>query len=142
MHRIWSALPGTPRCGMCGAPFAGAGSVVVRPLGYRPSRKNPHLCATCVEASPPGGAKMITGVMFADLRGFTERSEGVDPSEVSATLRRFYQAAEQVLFPKAIIDKLIGDEVMALYLPYLEAGGDAVPELMLDHARDLLDAVG
>ena len=32
-------------------------------------------------------------------------------------LRRFYRCAEDVLFPDAIIDKLIGDEVMALYLP-------------------------
>ena len=34
-------------------------------------------------------------------------------------LRRFYRAAEDVLFPHALIDKLIGDEVMALYLPQL-----------------------
>jgi adenylate cyclase len=32
-------------------------------------------------------------------------------------LRHFYACAEDVLFPEAVIDKLIGDEVMALYLP-------------------------
>ena len=93
------------------------GSRLVRPLGYRPSRKNPTLCATCVELAPPGGITTEVGVLFADLRGFTARSESITPQEASALLRRLYTVAEEVLFPKAIIDKLIGDEVMALYLP-------------------------
>jgi adenylate cyclase len=145
MHRFWRALPSSPRCGRCGAPFAGLGRFVVGPLGYKPSRKNPTICATCVETSPPGGMKMHTGVLFADLRGFTARSEDSDPEEVSLILRRFYRCAEDVLFPKAIIDKLIGDEVMALYLPDVQLGGlehDEVPALMLEHARGLLRAVG
>ena len=60
--------------------------------------------------------------------------------EASTTLRRFYSCAEDVLFPKAVIDKLIGDEVMALYLPALkrDIGEDEVPSLMLEHARELL----
>jgi adenylate cyclase len=51
--RLLAALPSSPRCRICGAPFGGLGSRVVGPLGYRPSRKNPHICATCVELSPP-----------------------------------------------------------------------------------------
>ena len=87
---------------------------------------------------------METGVLFADLRGFTERSEGIDPREVSESLRRFYRCAEDVLFPEAVIDKLIGDEVMAIYLPELQPSiePEDVPVLMLDHARGLLRAVG
>jgi adenylate cyclase len=144
LKRLWSALPSSPRCGMCGAPFAGFGRMITRPLGYRPSRKNPHLCATCVELSPPGGMTATTGILFADLRGFTSASEGRDPEEVSKTLRRFYGCAEQVLFPEALIDKLIGDEVMALYLcwPDSDVTLESAPGLMLEHARDLLGAVG
>ena len=50
--------------------------------------------------------------------------------------------AEDVLFPEAIIDKLMGDEVMALYLPdvLLRIDHDRVPSLMADHARGLLEA--
>src|SRR6266576_1704997 len=118
--RLFFALPRSPRCGVCGAPFAGPGRWLAGPLGYRPSRKNPTICATCVEMSPPGGMKMQTGVLFADLRGFTARFDGADPEEASIVLRRFYRCAEDVLFPDAIIDKLIGDEVMALYLPFLK----------------------
>ena len=144
IHRVLVALPTSPRCGRCGAPFAGLGSRIVGPLGYRPSRKNPTVCAVCVETSPPGGMKMHTGVLFADMRGFTAQTEAADPEEVSNLLRRFYRSAEDVLFPDAIIDKLIGDEVMALYLPdvLLRIKHDEVRSLMVEHARRLLKSVG
>jgi adenylate cyclase len=149
--RILRAIPSTPRCGFCGAPFAGLGAKIVGPLGYKPSRKNPNVCSTCVELAPPGGMTIETGVLFADLRGFTTDSEGRTPAETSAALRRFYGHAEKVLFPEAIIDKLIGDEVMALYIgPILLPGtvelDDGVrrhtAHVMLDHARELLQRVG
>ena len=143
--RFFRALPHSPRCAVCAAPYAGPGRWIVGPLGYRPSRKNPTVCATCVEYSPPGGMMMYTGVLFADLRGFTARVSGGDPQEASMLLRRFYRCAEDVLFPDAVIDKLIGDEVMALYLPDLKQKSLArsdVPTVMLEHARDLLRAVG
>jgi adenylate cyclase len=141
---VLRVLPSSPRCGVCAAPFAGPGRFLVGPLGYRPSRKNPTVCSVCVEFAPPGGMKMQTGVLFADLRGFTARFDGADPEEASLVLRRFYRCAEDVLFPDAVIDKLIGDEVMALYLPDLkrDVEHDRVPDLMLEHARDLLRSVG
>jgi adenylate cyclase len=143
--RLWSGvlrtLPTSPRCGICGAPFAGFGSRLVRPLGYRPSRKNPTLCATCVEASPPGGTTTDVGVLFADLRGFTSLTEQSDPEVVSLLLRRFYACAEDVLFPEAVIDKLIGDEVMALYLPMYGRLNDPATT-MLGQSRELLGRIG
>jgi adenylate cyclase len=89
--------------------------------------------------------KMHAGVLFADLRGFTARFERRDPEDASMLLRRFYRCAEDVLFPDAVIDKLIGDEVMALYLPILKRktmSPEDVPAVMLEHARALLRAVG
>jgi adenylate cyclase len=153
VKRVLHALPSSPRCGYCGAPFTGFGARVVAPLGFRPSRKNPNLCATCVELAPPGGATLEAGVLFADLRGFTTLSESATPEQTTALLRRFYACAEDVLFPEALIDKLIGDEVMALYVPMLmhqrctslepepeERRG--VAQVMLGHARELLSHVG
>ena len=141
---FFRTLPSSPRCSVCGAPFAGPGRLIASPLGYRPSRKNPHVCSMCVEMSPPGGMKMHTGVLFADLRGFTARSAQSDPEEVSNLLRRFYRCAEDVLFPEAIIDKVVGDEVMAIYLPDMSrtVGRAETPALMLEHARGLLRADG
>jgi adenylate cyclase len=88
---------------------------------------------------------MYAGVMFADLRGFTARFDHADPGEASLVLRHFYRCAEEVLFPDAVIDKLIGDEVMALYLPVLKRrtmSVEDVPAVMLHHSRELLGAVG
>ncbi len=149
--RMMRALPSTPRCGFCGAPFSGLGGRLVRPLGFRPSRKNPNVCATCVELAPPGGLTTDTGVLFVDLRGFTAQSEGITPAAASEELRRFYAHVERVFFPEALIDKLIGDEVMALYLPVfirptLTAVTDDdrrhVAALMVEHARELLQRLG
>src|SRR3954468_22716612 len=144
LTRFLFALPGTPRCAVCGAQFEGPGSRFAARLGYTPSRKNPTICGVCVELSPPGGMKMQTGVLFADLRGFTARFDGGDPEEAATLLRRFYRCAEEVLFPEAVIDKLIGDEVMAIYLPSTRRGYDVgdVPGIMVEHARGLLRAVG
>ena len=149
--RVMRALPSTPRCGYCGAPFAGIGARLVGPLGYRPSRKNPNICSTCVELAPPGGMTAEIGVLFADLRDFTSDSESRTPAEVGAELRRFYAHAEKVLFPEAVIDKLIGDEVMALYVPPFilpaasaldDEGRRHIANVMVEHARELLERVG
>lgn len=149
--RMLRALPSTPRCGYCGAPFAGLGGRLVGPLGYRPSRKNPNVCSTCVELAPPGGMTGEIGVLFADLRGFTSASELRSPAESSAALRRFYSHAERALLPGALIDKLIGDEVMALFVPPIMVPDlvavDAtvrahVAHVMVDHAKRLLEQIG
>jgi adenylate cyclase len=152
MKRLLRALPSTPRCGYCGAPFSGLGGRVVRPLGFRPSRKNPNLCAMCVEMAPPGGMTLEIGVLFADLRGFTAESETRTPAETSEKLRRFYGHAEKVFFPEALIDKLIGDEVMALYVPPLmlaaeidhltDEGRTHIAHVMVGHAQELLQRAG
>jgi adenylate cyclase len=151
VKRLLHALPAEPRCGFCGAPFTGMGARLVRPLGFRPSRKNPSVCAACVESAPPGGVTTEAGVLFADVRGFTALSEKMSPAESSAMLRRFYAHAASVFFPEALIDKLIGDEVMALYIPLFMRPGRTettdddrsfAANVMLRHARELLERVG
>src|SRR5437588_6393721 len=119
--RLMRRLPADPRCRLCRAPFGGIGGRVMRRLGFGPSRKNPTLCNTCFEKAPMGGVEMETGVLFADVRGFTSLAEGMAPDDVAEILNRFYAAATKVLTRSAIIDKLVGDEVMALYLPGLRS---------------------
>ena len=84
---------------------------------------------------------MVVGVLFADIRGFTTASEDADPVVLAKLLRRFYGCAEQALFPEAIIDKLIGDEVMALYLTPLLPDRN-IPDLMIQQAKKLLTSIG
>jgi adenylate cyclase len=134
-------LPSEPRCRLCRAPYGGFGGRVMRRFGYGPSRKNPTLCATCFEKAPLGGVEMEIGVFFADVRGFTSMAEEMDPTGVADLLNRFYESASAILGRSAIIDKLVGDEVMALYIPQL-FGVEASADDMLRDARELLAEAG
>jgi adenylate cyclase len=113
----------------------------MRRLGFGPSRKNPSLCNTCFEKAPMGGVEMEIGVLFADVRGFTSLAESLAPKGVAGLLNRFYGSASEILSRSAVIDKLVGDEVMALYIPKLFRR-DGWEDDMLRDARELLAAVG
>jgi len=110
------------------------------PMGFSPSRKNPQLCGRCFEMIPMGGHEMEVGVLFADIRGFTTFAENEEPDQVVDLLNRFYGCAVEVLCQHSIVDKLVGDEVMALYLPGLFEG-DPVSDMLAD-AEALLVAAG
>ena len=43
---VFSRLPAETRCKFCRTPFSGPGAKVVGLFGWRPSRKNPRICAT------------------------------------------------------------------------------------------------
>ena len=45
MHTLFRYLPSAPRCKGCHNPFGGLGGKLVGLFGFRPSRKNPNLCA-------------------------------------------------------------------------------------------------
>ena len=137
---VMRRLPSEPRCRLCRAPYGGIGGRIMRRAGFGPSRKNPELCNTCFEKAPMGGVEMEIGVLFADVRGFTALSETMEPAAVAELLNRFYGCATEILVRSAIVDKLVGDEVMALYLPQLLKDGWE-DELVRD-ASDLLAAVG
>ncbi len=140
-RRLLRMAPSSPRCVLCLAPFRGVGGKVLGLVGYRPSRKNPRFCNSCFERAPLGGAEVDTGVLFADVRGFTTMSESRPPEEMAALLNRFYRAATHELASRdAVIDKLVGDEVMALFVPGF-AGKDYISK-MIDSAQALLRAVG
>ena len=128
---------------MCMAPFKGIGSVLFKPLPFTsPSRKNPNWCRVCFEDAPIGGAEVSTGVLFADMRGYTSYAESRSPGEVAQLLNRFYSIATEVFARHdAVIDKLAGDEVMALWLPGF-AGRDQYVPKMVSGAEALLRAVG
>jgi adenylate cyclase len=137
---VMRRLPAEPRCRLCRAPFGGVGGRIMRRVGFGPSRKNPTLCNTCFERAPMGGVETEVGVLFADVRGFTSLAEGMPSDEVAGVLNRFYSAATRVLGRTAVIDKLVGDQVMALYLPALVRG--AWEDEMFRDATELLAEVG
>ena len=40
-------IPSNPRCKLCRAPFRAPGNVLLRPFGFKPWAKNPHICGRC-----------------------------------------------------------------------------------------------
>jgi adenylate cyclase len=115
----WAFLPSDPRCQLCAQPFTGVGGALLRVFtGYRPASMTPNMCNLCEDQLPAGGAEVDIAVLFADLRGSTVLGEQLSASEFAALLNRFYDATSHVLVAaQSWIDKLVGDEVMALYIP-------------------------
>jgi len=132
-RRIYRHLPTNPRCRLCLVPFAGIG----RWIGIRPSRKNANFCQSCIEAAPLGGHEIRTGVLFADIRGFTPYSEAKGPTAAADLLSRFYSLASGVLTEDDALVELVGDQVMALYLPMFPSLSEHAPEVMVAAARRL-----
>ena len=140
-RHFWRAVPSAPRCKVCSSPFGGVGGALVTRIGWAPSRKNPNLCARCCDQMPPGGAEVDVAVMFADVRGSTGLGERAGASEFARLLNRFYATATEVILRHdGLIDKLIGDEAMALFIPGV-AGPD-YRRRALAAGRELLQAVG
>jgi adenylate cyclase len=116
-RRIFRHLPSAPRCKMCNNPFGGPAGRVLSAAGFRPSRKNPNLCSRCCDALPAGGAEVDVAVLFADVRGSTALGQQGGAADFAALLNRFYATATQTLLRHdAVIDKLIGDEIMAFFV--------------------------
>jgi adenylate cyclase len=140
-RHMWRHVPSAPRCKVCSSPFGGLGGRLVGMAGWAPSRKNPNVCARCCDQMPPGGAEVDVAVLFADVRGSTSLGERSSASEYAELLNRFYAVATEVILRHdGLIDKLIGDEAMALFIPGV-AGPD-YRRRSLAAARDLLHAVG
>jgi len=117
-QRVFRRLPHEPRCRLCLTPFGGFGGKVVRAIGQKPSRKNPNLCQTCFDRLPDGGLEIDVGIVFADVRGSTAMGEAVSPTAFAGRLNRFYASATDALVAHhGLVDKLIGDEVMGLFVP-------------------------
>jgi adenylate cyclase len=114
---------------------------VIRWVGYAPSRKNPNICARCIEAAPEGGAIVPLTILFADVRGYTRLSEQLGPLAVTTLVTRFYCAAsEALLSQEGLLGQIAGDEVMALFVPGL-AGGN-YRRKAVEGARCVLEAIG
>ena len=121
-------------------PLQRGGRQARRADGTQAVGKNPNLCQYCFDHLPPGGIELDIGVVFVDVRASTSLAEGSTATEFAARFNRFYSTATDVLIRHdAIIDKLIGDEVMALFLPGL-AGSD-YRQKTVDAALDLAASV-
>ncbi len=143
-RHFFGMLPSNPRCVNCHRPFEGPGGALLRIVqGLRKSDKNPRFCTGCYSFTSqfPGGAEIELTMLFVDVRGSTNMAENMSNLEFSQLMNRFYEAAINVLVrERAFIDKLVGDEVTALFIPGYAGEKHALRAVKA--GEDLLDVTG
>jgi adenylate cyclase len=76
------------------------------------------------------GRKMTATVLFTDLKGFSTTAELIDPETLMSWLNEYMDAmAELVLAHSGVVDKFIGDAIMAVFgVPMKRTTTDAIAE--------------
>ncbi len=68
-----------------------------------------------------GGERREVSVLFSDIRGFTSLSEEIDPSELVGQLNDYFaEMVDAVELEQGMLDKFIGDGMMAIFGAPLE----------------------
>lgn len=142
VRRFWRRLPAAPRCKVCASPTHGIGGAVARVFWHGPMHDNPLLCKACFGqlSQHPGGAELPISVVFADVRGSTGLAERTSASAFRSLIQDYYRsAAVAVDSSGGIVDKFLGDGVMALFIPVIS--GENHPARAIEAGRAILTAV-
>jgi adenylate cyclase len=141
LYHLHGLLPSDPRCKLCGSPFKGWGGFIMHLMGRDQSRYNPRFCQKCEVYEHPGGAEVVLTMLFADVRGSTTLAEQMNTRDFSRLINRFYTVATHVLIQSdALVDRLMGDEAIGLYIPGF--AGPEHPRRAIEAAQELLRLTG
>jgi|1186.fasta_scaffold47041_2 adenylate cyclase len=142
VRRMWQHIPDGPRCKVCASPFHGVGGAVARLMWHGRIANNPLLCKACFGqlSRHQGGAELEISVLFADVRGSTGLAERNSAAAFHDLLQGYYKAAAAAIDANGgIIDKFLGDGVMALFVPVLT--GENHARSAIAAGRAILDTV-
>lgn len=142
VRRVWRHLPAAPRCKVCASPTQGIGGAVARLFWHGPMRDNPLLCKACFGqlSGHPGGAELEISIVFADVRGSTGLAERSSASDFRSLIQAYYRSAAVAVDDNGgIIDKFLGDGVMALFIPVIAGENHAARAIAA--GRAILSAV-
>ncbi len=86
----------------------------------KPVDREANFCSRCgariAGAASPRGDRRVVTVLFADVSGFTAMSEQLDPEAVAEIVNQCFQALTTPVYRYGgVVDKYIGDAVMALF---------------------------
>jgi adenylate cyclase len=143
LRRFWGRLPSPPRCKFCTRPFGRPGGVLMSAMGLGPWTKNAKYCSGCFRGlrQRHGGAEIECSLLFADVRGSTALAENMRPRDFNRLMGRFYDTATDILVRHdAIVDKFVGDEVVAIFVPAM--AGRQHGRVAIDSAIELLRRTG
>ena len=141
IYHFLGLLPSDPRCKLCAAPFRSWGGFIMHLMGRDQSRYNPRFCEKCKVFEHPGGAEVVITMLFADVRGSTTLAEQMSARDFSQLINRFYTVATHVLIQTdALVDRLLGDEAIGLYIPGF--AGPEHPRRAIEAAQELLTLTG
>jgi len=104
---------------------------------------SPRILHDILRSNPPpglGGERYRLCVLFADIRGFTERSERMSPEQVVALLNRYFsEVTASIHEGGGTVDKFLGDGIMAFFGAPQRLENPCVPAFRA--ARDMLERV-
>lgn len=139
-RRIFRHLPSDPRCKLCLSPQGGIGAPIVNLFGYGRYPRNPQLCNNCFVSAMkhPGGATIEITALFADIRGSTGLAERIGPNAYHTAVAEYVRVASAAIRrPGGLVDKLLGDGVMALFISGFMGGANHAAEAV-EAARTIL----
>ena len=120
LRTIFRLIPKGPRCKFCNGPYHGIGGAIFRMIGKGPSSLTPQLCNQCYGFTSQnlGGTEIELTMLFADVRGSTPLAASMSPMAYSQLISRFFAVANQVFIRSdALLNRLVGDQVIGLYVP-------------------------
>jgi class 3 adenylate cyclase/HAMP domain-containing protein len=86
------------------------------------------------------GQDRILAVLFSDIRSFTSISEKLKPNEIVESLNQYFsRMVEIIMNRRGIVDKYIGDAIMAFYGAPVRHEDDALQATL--SALDMIDAL-
>jgi adenylate cyclase len=95
-------------------------------VGFRRWSLNQQLCRRCMRDldQHQGGAEVPVSLLYTDVQGSTALAEQLTPVEFTSALNRFFAVAVAAVDAEfGVIDHIVGDGVMALWVPGF-VGGD------------------
>ncbi len=143
LRNLFRLIPNGPRCKFCNAPYHGIGGALFGMIGKGPSNLTPQLCHQCYGLARQylGGTEIELTMLFADVRGSTPLAESMSPLAYSKLISRFFGVANEVfVHSEALLNRLVGDQVIGLYVPGF-AGPDHRRKA-IHSAQDLLRKTG
>jgi adenylate cyclase len=120
LRNIFRLIPDGPRCKFCNGPYHGIGGAIFRMIGKGPSSLTPQLCNQCYGFTSHhlGGAEIELTMLFADVRGSTPLAASMRPMTYRQLISRFFGVANEVFIRSdALLNRLVGDQVIGLYVP-------------------------